>query len=89
MSSDSLDAPLSAIWTGVADSYDAYRPHTPAVLLDLLPQLAITQRPQLVVDLGSGTGLSTYTWSEHADRVIGVEPKASPQRRLPWARRHA
>ena len=40
MSSDSLDAPLSAIWTGVAGSYDAYRPHTPTVLLDLLSQLA-------------------------------------------------
>jgi hypothetical protein len=36
MSSDSPDAPLSAIWTGVAGSYDAYRPRTSAVLLDLL-----------------------------------------------------
>ncbi len=80
MSSDSLDAPLSAIWTGVAGSYDAYRPHTPTVLLDLLSQLAGTQRPQLVVDLGSGTGLSTYAWSERADRVIGVEPNADMRR---------
>ena len=80
MSSDSLDAPLSAIWTGVAGSYDAYRPHTPTMLLDLLPQLASTQRPQLVVDLGSGTGLSTYAWSERVDRVIGVEPNADMRR---------
>lgn len=80
MSSDPLDAPLSAIWTGVAGSYDAYRPHTPTVLLDLLSQLAGTQRPQLVVDLGSGTGLSTYAWSERADRVIGVEPNADMRR---------
>jgi ubiquinone/menaquinone biosynthesis C-methylase UbiE len=80
MSSDSLDAPLSAIWTGVAGSYDAYRPRTPAVLLDLLPQLAGAQRPQLIVDLGSGTGLSTYAWSERADKVIGVEPNADMRR---------
>jgi ubiquinone/menaquinone biosynthesis C-methylase UbiE len=80
MSSDSLDAPISAIWTGVADSYDAYRPRTPTVLLDLLPQLSGIQRPQLVVDLGSGTGLSTYAWSERADRVIGVEPNVDMRR---------
>src|SRR5262245_35174137 len=80
MSSDSLDAPLSAIWTGVAGSYDTYRPRTPAVLLDLLPQLAATQRPLLVVDLGSGTGLSTYVWSERADSIIGVEPNADMRR---------
>jgi ubiquinone/menaquinone biosynthesis C-methylase UbiE len=80
MSSDSVDAPLSTIWTGVANSYDTYRPRIPAVLLDLLPQLAGSQRPQLVVDLGSGTGLSTYAWSDRADRVIGVEPNADMRR---------
>jgi SAM-dependent methyltransferase len=62
------------LWTGVADSYDAYRPRTPAALLDLLPQLAHVARPRLVVDLGSGTGLSTYAWAERADAVIGIEP---------------
>jgi hypothetical protein len=36
MSSDPLDAPLSAIWTGVAGSYDACRLGASAVLLDLL-----------------------------------------------------
>src|SRR5262249_1126657 len=36
--------------------------------------------PLLVVDLGSGTGLSTYAWSERAERVIGVEPNADMRR---------
>jgi ubiquinone/menaquinone biosynthesis C-methylase UbiE len=76
MSPDSPGAALAAIWTGVAGSYDAYRPRTPTVLLDLLPQLASSQRPRMVVDLGSGTGLSTYAWSEHADIVVGIEPNA-------------
>jgi SAM-dependent methyltransferase len=32
------------------------------------------ERPDLVVDLGSGTGLSTRYWDGRAQRVIGVEP---------------
>jgi ubiquinone/menaquinone biosynthesis C-methylase UbiE len=84
MTSDSPDSPdtlLSGIWTGVAGSYDVYRPRTPPVLLELLPQLAGIDRPRLVVDLGSGTGLSTYAWSGHAERVIGIEPNADMRRR--------
>ena len=65
---------LVGIWTGVAGSYDAYRPRTPDALLDLMPQLAHVARPRLVVDLGSGTGLSTYAWAERADEVIGIDP---------------
>src|SRR5262249_48882638 len=80
MSSEFFDAPLASIWTGVAGSYDAYRPHTPAMLLDLLPQLAGIQRPHMVVDLGSGTGLSTYAWAGRADTVVGVEPNADMRR---------
>lgn len=87
MSSDSPDTALSAIWTGVADSYDAYRPRTPSVLLELLPQLAGVHRPHLVVDLGSGTGLSTYAWSGDAEEVIGIEPNADMRRRAEAKRR--
>jgi SAM-dependent methyltransferase len=58
---------------GFAARYHAYRPRPPAALAGLLRQLAGTRRP-IVVDLGSGTGLSTFVWDGHADRVIGVEP---------------
>ena len=37
------------------------------------------ERPRLVVDLGSGTGLSTRAWADRADEVVGVE--ASPEMR--------
>lgn len=37
-------------------------------------RLARTERPRLVVDLGSGTGLSTRVWAARADEVVGVEP---------------
>lgn len=67
-------------FSGFADRYDAYRPQPPAVLLDVLTQLAQVERPRLVVDLGSGTGLSTCIWAERAEQVIGVEPNADMRR---------
>lgn len=61
-------------FSGVADVYDAHRPSPPTELVKILNLLAQTERPRCVVDLGSGTGLSTRFWAEHADEVIGVEP---------------
>jgi SAM-dependent methyltransferase len=56
------------------ESYDRFRPQPPETLLELLVRLAEVERPALVVDLGSGTGLSTRAWAGRADRVVGVEP---------------
>ena len=64
----------SEIWTGKARNYDQVRPTPPSALLDLLTQLIHMPHPTLVVDLGSGTGLSTAIWGERAERVIGIEP---------------
>src|SRR5579872_2953439 len=66
----------SEIWTGKASSYDRARPAPPPALLDLLTQLIHLSHPALVVDLGSGTGLSTAIWGERAEQVIGIEPNA-------------
>ena len=68
--------------SGFAERYDRHRPAPPPVLLDLLPALARVERPGLVVDLGSGTGLSTRFWAGRADEVIGIEPQ---QRMRQWA----
>jgi SAM-dependent methyltransferase len=62
---------------GFPEHYDAYRPAPPAVLLDVLRTVARVERPALVVDLGSGTGLSTRAWAHSADHVIGIEPNAA------------
>ena len=67
--------------SGFADRYDIYRPTPPTVLVDVLTQLAQTQRPNLVVDLGSGTGISTSVWADRAQHVIGIEPNARMRRR--------
>ncbi len=61
-------------FTGFAGLYDDYRPKPPTGIVDILTQMAQTQRPQLVVDLGCGTGLSTRLWADHADAVIGIDP---------------
>jgi SAM-dependent methyltransferase len=63
--------------SGFADGFDANRPSPPAGLFDILRLEAQVERPGLVVDLGSGTGLSTRPWAGRADEVIGVE--ASPE----------
>lgn len=57
-----------------AQSYDRFRPRPPRPLLELFCRLAGVERPELVVDLGSGTGLSTRAWVGLAERVVGVEP---------------
>jgi ubiquinone/menaquinone biosynthesis C-methylase UbiE len=63
-----------SIWNKNATGYDAYRPQAPAVLVDILTQLIQESNPGLVVDIGCGTGLSTFLWAEHARQVIGIEP---------------
>ncbi|NLC58284.1 MAG: class I SAM-dependent methyltransferase [Armatimonadetes bacterium] len=67
-------------FSGFAETYDRYRPQPPAVLLDILTRLAGAPRPRLVVDLGSGTGISTRLWTGRADEVVGVEPNADMRR---------
>lgn len=62
---------------GFADTYDRNRPAPPRALLDVIARAAAVERLQLVVDLGSGTGLSTRPWAELADEVVGVEPQAA------------
>lgn len=59
---------------GFPATYDRYRPLPPAALPPTLLRLAQTQRPELVVDLGCGTGHSTHIWAEYAQTVVGVEP---------------
>jgi SAM-dependent methyltransferase len=61
---------------GFGTAYHEARPSPPPALLNLLCRLARVERPSRVVDVGSGTGLSTRAWAERADEVVGVEPNA-------------
>ena len=62
-------------FSGFADLYDAVRPVPPTALADVLSSYAVG-RANLVVDLGSGTGLSTRWAASWAAEVVGVEPSA-------------
>jgi SAM-dependent methyltransferase len=70
-------SPTVERFTGFGPHYDRVRPSPPRALADLLLPMARCAVPDLVVDLGSGTGLSTRYWSARARSVIGVEPTAS------------
>jgi SAM-dependent methyltransferase len=65
-----------ARFSGFADLYDRYRAAPPDILAELLTRLSGVSKPNLVVDLGSGTGLSTRFWRGKSSRVIGIEPTA-------------
>ncbi|MGG3280678.1 class I SAM-dependent methyltransferase [Paenibacillus solani] len=60
-------------FTGFEDTYDQHRPEAPQEVVTLLTEY-LMRKPSLVVDLGCGTGLSTFAWKDAADQVIGVEP---------------
>lgn len=74
--------------SGFGARYHTYRPKPPAALVEALLQRARTRRPRLVVDLGSGTGISTSIWAPHAERVIGIEP-LDEMRKIAEAGNHA
>lgn len=60
-------------FSGFEGLYDSYRPQAPALVVDLLTGY-LGGRPSLVVDVGCGTGLSSFIWRKAADRVVGIEP---------------
>jgi len=62
-------------FSGFADLYDGNRPAPPDALGPLLVSYASAASP-VVVDLGSGTGLSTRWASGWAGSVTGIEPNA-------------
>lgn len=60
-------------FSGFAGLYDAVRPSPPAALGPLLCSYAGREQPE-VVDLGSGSGLSSRWAASWAASVVGVEP---------------
>jgi ubiquinone/menaquinone biosynthesis C-methylase UbiE len=58
---------------GLAAIYNATRPACPQLAVDLICRY-LPDAPQTIIDLGSGTGLSTLIWQGIAEQVIGIEP---------------
>jgi SAM-dependent methyltransferase len=67
-------------FSGFADLYARYRPSPPERLSEVIIQWAYLERPRLVVDLGSGTGLSSRYWAGRAEHVIGIDPTGDMRR---------
>lgn len=60
-------------FSGYQGESNQYRPTAPELVVDLLISY-LGKAPGRVVDLGCGTGLSSFVWTNHAREVIGVEP---------------
>ncbi|MCI0379634.1 MAG: class I SAM-dependent methyltransferase [Gemmataceae bacterium] len=71
MSTDSTER-----FTGLADVYAKFRPDYPAGALDYIVERCGLAPGDLVVDVGSGTGISGRLMAERGFRVIGIEPNA-------------
>ena len=61
-------------FTGFAKLYSVTRPKPPKKAREIVLQYLGKSTPNLTVDLGSGTGLSTAIWKDHSTRVVGIEP---------------
>jgi SAM-dependent methyltransferase len=56
------------------EQYIRYRPGYPQEVAELLEQECGLAEDATIADIGSGTGLLTYTLLQHGWQVIGVEP---------------
>lgn len=58
---------------GFADTYEEARPQMPLYTIEVI-QKYLGRKPNTVVDIGCGTGLSTSIWENQCAKAIGVEP---------------
>lgn len=72
--------PQADRFSGFADLYDANRPSPPLQISEVLASYARVAHP-VVVDLGSGTGISSRWAGEWAQSVTGIEPSDDMRRR--------
>lgn len=62
-------------FNGFSETYDGNRPVPPEIITKAV-MLYLKNKPDIVIDIASGTGLSTFIWSDLARTVIGIEPNA-------------
>ncbi|MDO5396679.1 MAG: class I SAM-dependent methyltransferase [bacterium] len=60
-------------FTGFADIYENARPMVPQYPINVICSY-LGKKPDTVVDLGCGTGLSSRAWKNTAGNIIGIEP---------------
>ncbi len=71
---DNVTAAINADrFVGFANIYEKSRPTVPVHAIELITNY-LGKKPEIVVDLGCGTGLSTRVWENKCSKVIGIEP---------------
>jgi len=60
-------------FSGYAELYNTSRPTPPKIITDIAVKY-LGREPEIVVDLGSGTGISALIWQDLAKTIIGIEP---------------
>lgn len=70
---DSITGRNAERYGAFAEIYNSNRPIPPKIITDIILMYSDT-KPQLVADIGSGTGLSTFIWKEIAPKIVGIEP---------------
>jgi|SRR5690606_15462408 len=60
-------------FTGFGALYDQNRPQAPEEVTRILTTY-LGKKPKTVLDVGCGTGLSTFLWQQKAENIIGIEP---------------
>ncbi|MBT3318277.1 MAG: methyltransferase domain-containing protein [Clostridia bacterium] len=60
-------------FTGFSDTYESSRPAMPLYPVKIVKKY-LGRIPDVVVDLGCGTGLSTVIWEGNCSKAIGIEP---------------
>jgi SAM-dependent methyltransferase len=68
-------------FTGLADLYAKYRPSYPDAALDLIVSRGRLGPASLLVDVGSGTGISARLFARRGIPVLGIEPNAEMRAR--------
>ncbi len=58
---------------GYAKLYENSRPVIPETAIEIMLNY-LDKQPEIIVDLGCGTGLSTYAWLGKCKNIIGIEP---------------
>jgi SAM-dependent methyltransferase len=67
-------------FSGLADVYKKHRPDYPAAALDFIVRTCGLRPGTVLVDVGSGTGISSRQFAHRGLRVIGIEPNADMRR---------
>ncbi|GIP48887.1 class I SAM-dependent methyltransferase [Paenibacillus sp. DXFW5] len=60
-------------FNGFSELYDQNRPKAPDEVIRIL-SMVLGRSPEIVADVGCGTGLSSFAWLNHAKQIIGIEP---------------